>query len=178
MKKCGLLISGLFVILSLLLYGSQAMAAEKTGFIDIRKIMLESDAGKKASEEFKKLVDKDRSQIQAKEAELKKLKEELDKQRTILTEAAMKDKEAAYQKKFRDYQIIVKDANEELQAKEQDLSKKLIPEILKVVNAIGDREKYTLIIDISSMPTPYHAKQNDITQKVIEEFNRNYKPSK
>jgi len=96
MKKCGLLISGLFVILSLLLYGSQAMAAEKTGFIDIRKIMLESDAGKKASEEFKKLVDKDRSQIQAKEAELKKLKEELDKQRTILTEAAMKDKEAAF----------------------------------------------------------------------------------
>jgi outer membrane protein len=178
MKKCGLLISGFFIILSFLLYGSQVIAAEKTGFVDIREIMLKSDAGKKSADEFKKLYEKDRAQIQAKEVELKKLKDELEKQKTILTDAAMKEKEAAYQKKFRDYQIQVKDANEELQAREQEISKKLIPEILKVVNAIGEREKYSLIIDVSTIPVAYYAKEKDLSKQVIEELNKTYKPSK
>jgi outer membrane protein len=178
MKKYGLLISGLFVILAILLSGSQVVAAEKTGFVDIRDVMMKSDAGKKASDDFKRLYDKDRAQIQAKEEELKKLKEEVEKQRAILTEAAMKDKEAAYQKKFRDYQLLVKDANEELQTRDQEFSKKLIPEILKVVHTIGEREKYTLIIDISAIPVAYHAKDKDLSKQVMEELNKTYKPKK
>jgi outer membrane protein len=70
-----------FVILSLFLCGTCAFAAEKVGFIDMREIMVKSDAGKKAAEDFGKLYEKDKSSIQAKEAELKKLKDELEKQR-------------------------------------------------------------------------------------------------
>lgn len=176
MKKIGLLFVYFFIVLSLLFYGSHAVAAEKTGFVDLREIMLKSNAGKKATEEFGKLYEKDKSKIQAKEAELKKLKDELEKQRTILKEAAMKEKEIAYQKTFRDYQLMVKDANEELQARDQDLSKKMLPDILKVIQAIGDKEKYTMIIDIGTLPLAYHAKENDLTNRVIEEFNKTYKP--
>jgi outer membrane protein len=178
MKKCGLLISVFLMILSFLLSGSPVIAAEKTGFIDMREIMMKSDAGKKASDDFKKLYEKDRDKIQAREAELKKLKDELEKQKTILTESAMKEKEAAYQKKFRDYQLVVKDSNEELQARDQEFSKKMIPEILKVVNAIGERGKYALIIDVSTIPIAYYAKEKDLSKQVIEELNKTYKPSK
>ena len=51
------------------------------------------------------------------EAQMRKLKEDLEKQRSVLKESALKEKEQAYQKKFRDYQLMVKDANEELQIK-------------------------------------------------------------
>jgi outer membrane protein len=176
MKKSSLLIPMAFIVLSIILSGVSASAADKTGFIDIREVMLKSESGKKAAEEFGKLYEKDKSQIQAKEADLKKLKEDLDKQRTVLTETAMKEKEAAYQKKFRDYQLLVKDANEELQARDQELSKKLLPEILKVVHNIGITEKYTVIIDIGTIPLAYFAKENDLTKRVIEEFNKTYKP--
>jgi outer membrane protein len=177
MKKCGLLISGLVMILSVLLSNSQVIAAEKTGFVDIREVMMKSDAGKKASTEFKKFYEKDRARIQEKETELKKLKDELEKQKTILTEMAMKEKEMAYQKKFRDYQLLVKDSNEELQARDQELSKKLVPEILKVIHAIGERDKYTLILDIGTTPVAYYAKGNDLTARVSEELNKTYKSS-
>jgi len=173
MKKNSMII---IVVLSVLLYGSYAIAAEKTGFIDIRAIMLKSSAGKKATDEISKIYEKNKTMIQEKEAELKKLKDELEKQRTILKEEALKEKEAAYQKKFRDYQLVVKDANEELQARDQELSKKLIPSIIKVVNTIGEREKYTLIIDIGTPTVVFHAKGNDMTNKVIEEFDKTYKP--
>lgn len=176
MKKNGLMILTLMTVLAIFLHGSYASAAEKTGFIDMRQIMLNSDAGKKATSELNKIYEKDKGQIQNKEAELKKLKEELDKQKAVLTEAAMKEREAAYQKKFRDYQLLVKDSNEEMQSRDQELSKKMVPEILKVVKTIGDKEKYTVIIDLSSFPIPYHAKENELTDRVIQELNKTYKP--
>ncbi len=176
MKKNGLLISMVFVILSLFLCGTCAFAAEKIGVIDMREIMIKSDAGKKATEEIGKLVEKDRAKIQAMEAQLKKEKDEIEKQRSVLKESAMREKEQAHQKKFRDYQLMVKDANEELQLRDQEISKKLVPDILKVISLIGEKEKYTLIVDVGSMPVAYFAKENSMTQKVIEEFNKSYKP--
>jgi outer membrane protein len=178
MKKSHLLISMVIVVLSFFLCGTLASASEKTGIVDIREVMLKSNEGRKAAEEFRKLYEKDKSQIQAQEAELKRLKEALEKQRTVLTETAMKEKETAYQKKFRDYQLKVKDSNEELQARDQELSKKLLPEILRVVQSIGDKEKFTVIIDIGTTPLAYFAKENDLTKRVIEEFNKTYKPKK
>jgi outer membrane protein len=177
MKRWGLWVAGL-AVLAVVLTAYPAAAAEKTGFVDIREIMLSSAAGKKAAEDFKKAFEKNKTAIQDREAELKKLKDELEKQRPLLKEEAMKDKELAYQKKFRDYQLLVKDSNEELQAKDQDLSKKMIPEILKLVQSIGEKEKYSMIVDISAIPLAYYAKENDLTKRVTEEFNKTYKTKK
>lgn len=177
MKKHALIIATV-LMMTLILTGSLAAAAEKTGFVDIREVMLSSAAGKKAAEDFKKAFEKNKAAIQDRETELKKLKDELEKQRPLLKEEAMKEKELSYQKKFRDYQLLVKDSNEELQAKDQDLSKKMIPEILKLVQSIGEKEKYSLIIDISAIPVAYYAKENDLTKRVTEEFNKKFQTKK
>jgi len=162
--------------LALLICIPEVQAAEKTGFIDMREVMLNSDAGKKATEEFKKIYERDKASIQEKETELRKLKDDLEKQRSILKEEAYREKESAYQKKFRDYQLLVKDSNEDLQARDQELSRTLIPEILKVVNAIGEKENYSLVLDIGTVPVAYFNKESDLTKRVIEEFNKTYKP--
>jgi outer membrane protein len=176
MKRYGLFDAGI-VILTLVFTGSPA-AAEKTGFVDIGEIMLSSGPGKKASEDFKKAFEKEKAVIQERENELKKLKDELEKQQPLLKEETLKEKETDYQKKVRDYQLLVKDTNEELQAKDQGISKEIIPEILKVVNAIGEKENFSIIIDISSIPLAYYSKESDLTKRVIEEFNKTYKPKK
>ena len=73
---------------------------------------------------------------------------------------------------------MVKDSEEEFKVKEQELYKKLIPDILKMVQAIGEKEKYSMIIDVSAVPLAYYAKENDITKRVVEEFNKTNKPKK
>ena len=178
MKKSGFLISAFFVVLALVINSSYAVAADKIGFIDVRGIMIRSEAGKEATKEFRKAFEKDKARIQKEEAKLKKLREKLEKQRLILKPEAVKEKENAYQKEFRDYQRLVKDSNEELQRRDQELSRKLIPEILKVVNTIGKKEKYTIILDVNTQGVAYLSKKNDITDKVIKEFNRTYKAKK
>jgi outer membrane protein len=160
------------IILLLFVWGTSSLAADKIGFINMREIMQNSTSGKKAGEDLKKVAEKKQALISSAEKELKKMKDELDKQGSILTASARRDKEDAYQKKLRDYQLLVNDANEELKKRDQEISLKLLPEILKIVRTIAEKEKYTLVIDIASMPIPYFAKEDDFSKKVIEEYNK------
>jgi outer membrane protein len=171
MRKYLLLAIMVGLVFSLSLGNPQLSRAEKIGFVAVKDVLMASDVGKATLEEFKKTVEKVRKTKQDKENELQKLKDELEKQRPVLTEKAMKDKEQAYQKKFRDYQDLLKDANEDMQAREQEFLGKYYPEIMKIVNSIGEKENFTLIIDLSTVPLAYHAKDNNLTQRVMQEFN-------
>jgi outer membrane protein len=177
MKRYYALITGI-ITLSMVLTGSWVLAAEKTGFVNVQEVVATSNAGKKEVEDIKKSVDKTKALIKERETELTKLKDELEKQKPLLKEEALKERELAYQKKLRDYQNLVKDSNEELQVKQEEILKKMIPEIMKVMQAIGEKEKYSMILDISQLPIPYYAKENDLTKRVVEEFNKTYKPKK
>ena len=172
MKRNIHLIAG-FILMSFVLISINSYAAEsKIGFINLREIMQSSNAGKKAGEEFKKLFDKKREDIAAAERDLKKLKDELDKQGPIMTENARREKGTAYQRKLRDYQLLVEDTNKELKLSDREVTGKLIPEITKAVRKVAEKEKYTLVIDIAGMPVAYYAKERDFSNKVIEEFNK------
>ncbi|MBN1663373.1 MAG: OmpH family outer membrane protein [Deltaproteobacteria bacterium] len=178
MTKLGKLIAGVFMVSVFLLSGICADAAEKTGFINMQEIIRGTEIGKKAEADFRTEVDKKRSLIQAKEAELQKLKDGIEKQGSILTEKARKEKEASYQEKFNSYQRIVKEANDEIQNKQKDVFDTIIPDIMKIVNAIGQKENYTTIFDLSIVPVAYFDKKNDLTKQVIDEVNKTLKPKK
>lgn len=174
MKKTISILIVAFLVLSV----TCASAAEKIGFINMKQVLILSDAGKEAGIEFKKVFQKTRDQIQTKEAKLKKLKENLEKQRPVLTESAMKEKEFEYQKKLRDYKRFVADSNANIKRMDKELSQKLIPEILKAVSAIGKKEGYTMILDVSAGSMAYHSRAKDITKNVIKEFDKAYKSKK
>ena len=153
-------------------WSASCLAADKIGFINLQEIMQSSTAGKKAADDFKKFYDKETLKIQSMEQELKKMKDDLDKQSSIMTANARTEKETAYQKKLRDYQLLVNDTNEELKKRDQEMTQKIMPGIIKVVRSIAEKEKYTLVIDVATMPIPYFDKASDFSKRVIEEFNK------
>lgn len=153
-------------------WSTSSFAVDKIGFINLQEIMQNSNAGKKAAEDFKKFYEKETQEIKSSEKELKKMKDELEKQSSIMTKNSQKEKETIYQKKLRDYQLLVNDTNEELKKRDQEMTQKLMPGIMKIVRTIAEKEKFTLVIDVATMPIPYYAKENDFSKKVIEEFNK------
>lgn len=174
MKKSGLLVSGLFMIMSFLFYSSAVIAEEKYGVFDLQQVLTRCDAGKENVEILKKMESDRDKPIAEQAAELKKIKEELDKQKPVLSEAAFREREMDLHKKERDLQIMAKDVADEMKAREQVMLNKLLPEIEKVIMIIGEREKYTMIIDARN--EVYFGKDINLTQKVIEELNKTYKP--
>jgi outer membrane protein len=166
------LVTIIVVLAGLIFITAGTATAQKIGFINMRAIMSQSEAGKKAEVELKKIVEKKKGEIAKKEEDLKKLKDELEKQKSVLTAEAFREKEAGYQVKFRDYQRLVQDANEELGKKEQALTGVMIPDILKVVEQVGKQGKYDAILDLNNPVVVYHDKEDNLTKKIIEEYNK------
>ena len=156
---------------------SLAQEASKIGFVNLDEVLAKSDVGNAWLTEFKTVNEKHRKNIQQKEQELQKLKDELDKQRPILTEQALKDKELAAQKKYRDYKDFVKDADDEMNIRSQDFLNKYMPQIVGIVNRFGEKEKYAmiLVVDLSNRQIAYYDKKNDLTKRVLDEFNKTVK---
>jgi len=171
MKKHMYVIGLLAIVIVFALSASEA-GAQKIGFINMRAIITDSEAGKKGFADFKKMFEKKKAEITKKEEDLKKLKDELDKQKSVLTAEAFQEKEAAFQVKLRDYQRLVKDTNDDLAAKEQAMTGKLIPEILKVVEQVGKQGKYDAILDLNNPVVVFHDKEDNLTKKIIDEFNK------
>jgi Outer membrane protein len=172
MKRNIYLIAGFTLLLFVM--SNSAFAADKIGFVNIPEIIKNSNAGKKAAAEFKALAEKKSAPVKSLENELRKMKDDLDKQGSMMSDSARRDKEAAFQKKTRDYQLMVQDVNDELQKRDQEMFQKMMPEILKAIRNIAEKEKCVAIflVGIPNAPVAYYSKENDITSKVIDEFNK------
>ena len=172
MKRNIYLIAGFALLLFVM--SNSAFAADKIGFVNIPEIVKNSNAGQKAATEFKTLAEKKSAPVKSLENELRKMKDALDKQGSMMSDSARRDKEATFQKKTRDYQLMVQDINDELQKRDKEIFEKIMPEILKAIKNIAEKEKCVAIflVGVPNAPVAYYSKENDITGKVIDEFNK------
>ena len=165
-----------FLILTLVCVGLVAapvMAqAQKIGFVDLQKALNLSAAGKEAKEKIKAKVQGYDAEVQSRQEELKKLKDDLEKQAMLLSEDARNNKERDYQQKVKDYQRFTKDIQETLQQTDADLTRKILESLLKVVQDVGKKQGYTLVLEKTESSIVYADEKIDITDAVIESFDK------
>ncbi len=174
MYKRVFLITGI----SLLLLAGIASAAEMIGFVNTREVLFSSAAGKKAKEEMEKLKDKLTLQVKGSATDLQKLNEEMEKQKTVLSETALKSKQAELQDKYNKHQLLIKGADEELRSKEEEVVSPMLKEIQKIIDAIGEKEKYTAIFDTSAGNVLFKNSKHDLTKRVLDDFDKASKAKK
>jgi outer membrane protein len=165
-----------FVVLMLVCLGLVAtpvMAqAQKIGYVDLQKALNLSAEGKAAKEKIKAKVQGYDADVKQRQEELQKLKEDLEKQAMLLSEEARNAKEREYQKKVKDYQRFTKDIQETLQQTDADLTRKILESLLKVVQDVGKSSEYTMILEKTESSLVYADESSDITDKVIEAFDK------
>lgn len=164
------------VVLMLVCFGlivAPAMALDqKIGYVDLQKALNLSAAGKAAKEKIKVKVQGYDSEVKQRQEELKKIKEDLEKQAMLLSEEARSSKERDYQQKVKDYQRFTKDIQETLQQTDADFTRKILETLLKVVQTVGKKEGYTLILEKTESSLVYADESIDITDKVIKDFDK------
>ena len=158
-------------LLALLLLSAPALAVEnKIGYVDLQKALNTSEAGKAAKEKISKKVKEYEGTIDTRQKEIKKLKEELEKQAMLLSEDARGAKERDYQQKVKEFQRFTKDIQEELQQKDNEFTKQILEELFKVIKEVGEKEGYTLILEQSESSILYADEKVNLTDKVIKAF--------
>lgn len=159
------------VLLTLLLFAAPALAADtKIGYVDLQKALNTSEAGKSAKDKISKKVKEYEGTIDTRQKEIKKLKEELEKQAMLLSEDARGAKERDYQQKVKEFQRFTKDVQEELQQKDNEFTKQILEELFKVIKEVGEKEGYTMILEQSESSILYADEKVNLTDKVIKAF--------
>ncbi len=140
-------------------------------YIDLQKVMLESEQGKQIRKILTDDAERLKKNLDGKQAELQRLKDAIEKQGATITPEARADREKQYQAKLKDYQRLYNDYQAELQQKDTEYTQKVLKEVEQIVRSLGDREKYSLILEKSQAGILYATPSIDITNKVITLFN-------
>lgn len=151
--------------------GLAAAADVKIGYVDLQRALNESAAGKKAKEDFRGQVDRLEGQLKGKKEELDRLKSDLETKGTVMADAQRKKLETEFEQKRLDLKRRFEDSQQELQKKDQELTGRIIQDLQAIIKEVGDRDGYTLILELGSSPVLYYKKSADITDDVLSAYN-------
>jgi outer membrane protein len=160
-----------WVVFLLLLLASPASAQDKVkiGFIDLQRVISESQAGKKAKERFDSELKKVEAELLKERQEVERLKSDFDKRSVLLKEEERRNLEKEVQRRVVGYQRSMRDYQEELRQREGEMTGEILKEIEKIVAEVGKSEKFTLILERAQIL--YTDQAIDITNRIIELYN-------
>jgi outer membrane protein len=163
------------VLVTACLASTTAFAADfKLGYIDMQRAINTSEAGKEAKEQLAARLKKYQDEINGKQDELKRLKEELEKQGAFLNDSTRAAKEKDYQQRLKEFQRFTKDAQDEMQGKDEEFTRKILEAMEKVIQEFGRKNGYTFIF-VRNESMLFVDEKADLTDEVLKLFNANRK---
>ena len=150
------------------------MAADvaKIGVIDLQKILEASSAGKSIQAELKKEKDTLESDLKQKGEEIEKIRKRLERESMVMSKEMRDEKEREQRIKINDFKTLQKKYRSELQKVEVKLMNQLKTDINDIVQEIGKKEGYLLIIN--KFGVLYSPGSIDLTDTLIKKLNANF----
>ena len=162
------------IIVNCMVVMGTAMAADvaKIGVIDLQRVLETSNPGKAAQVEIKKQKEKMETDLKQKGAEIEQIRQRLERESMVMNKDAREEKEREARIKLNDFKTLQKRYRSELQTLEKRLVNQLQDEVFSIVEELGKKEGYLLII--SKIGVLYSPTTIDITDTLIQQLNRRY----
>lgn len=160
--------------LSFLVLATVAAAQEttKVGVVDLQRCLNNSKLGKEFKAEFTAQADQLKADLEREEAELKALREEIEKQGLVLSETARAEREASYKKRLEAFKEKFKESQQSLQRKDQELTRKVLQGLQGIIAEIANSSGYTLIVEKQEGGVIFATKASDITDEVVRLYDQ------
>ena len=119
----------------------------RVGVIDIQAAVTGTNEWKKEFASFKTKFQKEKLSIAAKEKNLKKMIEDLNKKSMVLSPKLKKKKEEALIKKKKNFERYVQDKNEDFAKSEKAITSIILKKMVKIVKDLGESKNFTMILE-------------------------------
>ncbi len=146
-----------------------AGAESKIVVVDFQRAMLATEDGIRAQGTMKKRFDKRQQELDAKQTELARVHEEIEKQARILSREAVQRRVEDWQQQMVKLQTVYLEYQKELQRIQGELIGPINRKMMGVVGRLAKKNGYELVLDKSS--TPYVRPDLDLTDQVIQMYN-------
>jgi outer membrane protein len=150
---------------ALMLAASVAGAADiKIGFVDVERIRRESAPAERASKQLEKEFAPRAQELQRREAQVKSLQGQLEKDVMTMSEGERRSKEQELSRLSVDLQRLQREYREDLNMRRNQELGTLFERADRVIKQIADAENFDLILQEAVFRSP----RIDITERVIK----------
>lgn len=159
-----------FVLLGSFLAPSLALADPKLAVVDLQRALEETNDGKKAKAKLKADFDRKQQELDAKQNELKQMKDDLDKKLPLMKPEAAEAEKKKFQDRFVELQTTYQRLQQDLAKKEQDATSGIFRKLSLVVANVAEREHFAMVLEKNSAVV-WSEPELDITNEVIRLYN-------
>jgi outer membrane protein len=149
--------------------GSVSAAENQVAIINTKKVLAESEAGKKAKEALEKKMQELQATFKTEQEDLIALQEEIEKKGTVWSEEVRQEKAIDFQKKRRALTNKQEDANIELKKLEKELMTPFFKELDKVIKEAAVANGYLVVLPRQGVL--FGSDNADITDEIIKIMN-------
>ncbi len=169
-----MLIVQVFLVASLAFAGI-AWAEQRVGFVDGDKVVLESPQYEALQKELEAEFKRRDNELVAKQKQLKKLEDKLERDGAVMSEDERKRLERDIVSRRRQLKNTVEEFQDDFNLRRSEARQKLQRQVTEVIREVGKAERYDLIF---SAGVVYYSKRVDISDKVLERLRDEFKASK
>jgi outer membrane protein len=164
------LLGALAMALAVTFATSGAAAQMKVAVIDTQRAIMETEDGLRAQATLKKLFDSRQRDLDRKQDELQKEKEEIAKQQGVLSQTALQKRVEKWQTELVELQSKFVAYNQELQQKQNELTQPIYRKTMAIISRLARQEGFDVVVDRQAVP--YVRSDLDVTDRVITMYNR------
>ncbi len=150
----------------------RVFAQVRIAVVDMQRALNETEDGRRAKAQLKRLFKRRQQALDDKQNELKKMKEDIERQRDVLSQDALQKRVEEYQKAFVDLQTTYVEYQRELAQKEAQLTKGILERMSNILRRIGQADGYTLIVERNEGGVMWVPNNLDVTDDLIQRYNR------
>jgi outer membrane protein len=162
-----------FGLAALLLWGTAAQdEAMKIGVVDVDQAIMSTEEGKAAREEFGRKERDALAQLQPEVDRYKGLEEDLKAKRFVLSDDALYQKQLDLVEVRNKIENKQKELQSQLEVDKRRLLGPIFQKLDEIVKQAGTEQGFTLIIRSGSPVFLYTREALDITQVIIERYNK------
>ncbi len=174
MKKVGILFLswGLLMVFTSLTFAVEPL---KIAYVDMQKALNYCEAGKEAKRQMTLEVEKMQKVFAGKQKELEKIKDDLEKRGSVLSENVRREKDRDYQTKLRDLQRLQKDYEDDLRRKDREFTERILKNVEVIIKQMGEEGKYTVILEKNQPTILFISNSLDLTEEVIKRIDQKQK---
>jgi outer membrane protein len=143
----------------------------RVGYLNLQRLVNESDMGKTAKQEIQKLRKEREAAINGKLVEINRLKELINNQGSTMSSDEKREKIEQLQKAYKEYQRMVADAKEDIEREERQLVSVILTEADSVLKKVAKKMRYTIILKDPNV-IGYLDPSADITDHLLRELKK------
>lgn len=146
------------------------------GVVNPQVVLDRSQIGRVAIEQLKQFVEEKRKQLAVEEAEIRALDQRLKEQDKTLTDTQRQEQQRQLAGRVQQYQQKTQQLNKEITAKQQVLTNESLQKIRAAIQVVAKNAGVAIVLhegnEANLLVVLYHESRVDLTERVLQEVNR------